>query len=145
MDGRVVIRRNAGWCAMYLFFQAEDGIRGRLVTGVQTCALPICPPRVKAGHISKLTLKELDADVWDKPALAGLAEELSMIIEQHDARSDCFVEMDREGCKILQIGDLRITCAWPPFSDAWEITVVRPVAHLKIRSEEHTSELQSQA
>src|SRR5207249_5153522 len=24
-----------------LFFQAEDGIRGRNVTGVQTCALPI--------------------------------------------------------------------------------------------------------
>src|SRR5207249_8991718 len=24
------------------FFQAEDGIRGRNVTGVQTCALPIC-------------------------------------------------------------------------------------------------------
>src|SRR5699024_11594076 len=25
----------------YFFFQAEDGIRGRNVTGVQTCALPI--------------------------------------------------------------------------------------------------------
>src|ERR1041384_8525577 len=25
-----------------LFFQAEDGIRDKLVTGVQTCALPIC-------------------------------------------------------------------------------------------------------
>ena len=25
----------------YFFFQAEDGIRDRLVTGVQTCALPI--------------------------------------------------------------------------------------------------------
>src|SRR5205823_7270861 len=25
------------------FFQAEDGIRDKLVTGVQTCALPICP------------------------------------------------------------------------------------------------------
>src|SRR5438552_17229862 len=25
----------------YFFFQAEDGIRGDLVTGVQTCALPI--------------------------------------------------------------------------------------------------------
>src|SRR5207248_7940049 len=24
------------------FFQAEDGIRDRTVTGVQTCALPIC-------------------------------------------------------------------------------------------------------
>src|SRR5258708_33373964 len=26
---------------MYFFFQAEDGIRDDLVTGVQTCALPI--------------------------------------------------------------------------------------------------------
>src|SRR5699024_11949402 len=28
--------------AGHFFFQAEDGIRGRNVTGVQTCALPIC-------------------------------------------------------------------------------------------------------
>ena len=28
---------------VFFFFQAEDGIRDRLVTGVQTCALPICP------------------------------------------------------------------------------------------------------
>ena len=28
------------------FFQAEDGIRDTSVTGVQTCALPICPPVV---------------------------------------------------------------------------------------------------
>src|SRR3989441_8002533 len=26
----------------FFFFQAEDGIRDKLVTGVQTCALPIC-------------------------------------------------------------------------------------------------------
>src|SRR5690606_39627558 len=30
------------------FFQAEDGIRDFHVTGVQTCALPICPPRREA-------------------------------------------------------------------------------------------------
>src|SRR5687767_15766364 len=32
------------WCFLFLFFfffQAEDGIRDKLVTGVQTCALPI--------------------------------------------------------------------------------------------------------
>src|SRR5699024_12140743 len=29
-------------CILYFFFQAEDGIRDRNVTGVQTCALPIC-------------------------------------------------------------------------------------------------------
>src|SRR3989339_352942 len=28
-----------------LFFQAEDGIRDLIVTGVQTCALPILAPR----------------------------------------------------------------------------------------------------
>src|SRR5205823_7312904 len=28
------------------FFQAEDGIRDKLVTGVQTCALPICKDRL---------------------------------------------------------------------------------------------------
>src|SRR5699024_11889002 len=30
------------YCMYYFFFQAEDGIRDRNVTGVQTCALPIC-------------------------------------------------------------------------------------------------------
>src|SRR5258708_15944562 len=30
---------------MFFFFQAEDGIRDDLVTGVQTCALPICDGR----------------------------------------------------------------------------------------------------
>src|SRR5207248_3481471 len=29
----------------FFFFQAEDGIRDRTVTGVQTCALPIFAPR----------------------------------------------------------------------------------------------------
>src|SRR5205823_10891574 len=29
-------------CVVF-FFQAEDGIRDKLVTGVQTCALPISP------------------------------------------------------------------------------------------------------
>src|SRR5204862_2644878 len=36
------------------FFQAEDGIRARYVTGVQTCALPICrPERVGAGAVDR--------------------------------------------------------------------------------------------
>src|SRR2546430_17734588 len=32
----------AGSERMFFFFQAEDGIRDLTVTGVQTCALPIC-------------------------------------------------------------------------------------------------------
>src|SRR5205823_7989008 len=35
-----------------LFFQADDGIRGKLVTGVQTCALPISAGRRRPGRSS---------------------------------------------------------------------------------------------
>src|SRR5207249_7639984 len=34
------------------FFQAEDGIRDRNVTGVQTCALPILPGEFHGGELS---------------------------------------------------------------------------------------------
>src|SRR2546430_7489416 len=33
---------HVSWCFFFFFFQAEDGIRDLTVTGVQTCALPIC-------------------------------------------------------------------------------------------------------
>src|SRR5205823_385422 len=33
----------AVYASFVFFFQAEDGIRDKLVTGVQTCALPISP------------------------------------------------------------------------------------------------------
>src|SRR5699024_11621226 len=39
--------------ASHFFFQAEDGIRDRNVTGVQTCALPIYPgltPAIKDAY-----------------------------------------------------------------------------------------------
>src|SRR5216683_7605003 len=40
----------------FFFFQAEDGIRDLIVTGVQTCALPILPGgpvRARLGHVWK--------------------------------------------------------------------------------------------
>src|SRR5690606_39437255 len=36
-------------CCRYFFFQAEDGIRDFHVTGVQTCALPICAWTIRVG------------------------------------------------------------------------------------------------
>src|SRR5256885_12639928 len=41
---------------VFFFFQAEDGIRDYKVTGVQTCALPICAP------IHNLSRDEVDGD-----------------------------------------------------------------------------------
>src|SRR5262249_56419656 len=41
-EGGCVSGYGAEYC-VFFFFQAEDGIRDWSVTGVQTCALPICP------------------------------------------------------------------------------------------------------
>src|SRR5438094_7509923 len=37
----------------FFFFQAEDGIRDRTVTGVQTCALPIYGIRVRFSRMER--------------------------------------------------------------------------------------------
>ena len=91
-----------------------------------------CPPRVKSGHISEIRLVELEEEPWSRGKVESLAEAIHQVVEENQDRSDCFVEIERLGCTILQVGDLRVTCASPPFSDAWEITVVRPVARLSI-------------
>src|SRR5256885_141814 len=41
-DALVDILKERGLLSEFFFFQAEDGIRDYKVTGVQTCALPIC-------------------------------------------------------------------------------------------------------
>src|SRR5258708_15778252 len=52
--------------AKIFFFQAEDGIRDDLVTGVQTCALPICTARDAVGRSFRGVLR------W-QPAAAHIA------------------------------------------------------------------------
>ena len=105
-----------------------------LDTDVHTIFLKAdCPPRVKRGTIGQLELVEIESeDEWDNLRIESLQEELGSIVEMNQHRSDCFLEIDRKGCRVLQLGDLRITCASPPFSDAREITLVRPVAKLSL-------------
>src|SRR6266404_5167205 len=49
------------FCCWRFFFQAEDGIREKLVTGVQTCALPISGAPVDAGVAAYAGDRPLDA------------------------------------------------------------------------------------
>ena len=54
------------------------------------------------------------------------------IIEEANSRRDSFIEIDRPGSTIVQLGLYRIVVTRPPFSDGWEITAVRPVKKLNL-------------
>src|SRR5437868_3587039 len=77
----------------FFFFQAEDGIRDRNVTGVQTCALPIWPwaagaswsprrrgPGLCAGPAQREARRRVRGD-HDAPAAQGLPEPASQPYE----------------------------------------------------------------
>src|SRR2546430_674316 len=54
--------------AFFFFFQAEDGIRDLTVTGVQTCALPICQGAVRPSpllHSGSQRLISITGFLWD--------------------------------------------------------------------------------
>src|SRR5688500_19974770 len=86
---------------MDFFFQAEDGIRGYKVTGVQTCALPISPFDLS----------------WDSTAVTEGSHTLFAVAT-----------------------DLAGNTAT---SATISVTVDRSLPAVSLRSEEHTSELQS--
>src|SRR5690625_5952175 len=51
------------WFSHCFFFQAEDGIRGGHVTGVQTCALPILALDIAMGGSTNTVLHLLAAAI----------------------------------------------------------------------------------
>src|SRR6266566_533126 len=64
---------------LYLFFfQAEDGIRDYKVTGVQTCALPICHRALKAATRHSATIQTSN-DVFNEVLCRAMAD-LYMLI-----------------------------------------------------------------
>src|SRR2546430_10186637 len=89
--------------AGFFFFQAEDGIRDLTVTGVQTCALPICVVTVRLNGINAIEL--------NRPGGKEAREHLIALMPI--------------GSKVTLT-----SFGWDKYGD---------------RSEEHTSELQSQS
>src|SRR5690625_1802006 len=53
---------------LFVFFQAEDGIRDGHVTGVQTCALPISLNRTRAisDYINQIRTGKISVPSWKK-------------------------------------------------------------------------------
>src|SRR5207302_2362374 len=77
---------------LFFFFQAEDGIRDFHVTGVQTCALPICRQDrqpTRPGHArSRAALSSRSPDATSRPS--GRRRRGSPVpVDRHDFITNC--------------------------------------------------------
>src|SRR5207249_8269736 len=79
------------------FFQAEDGIRDRNVTGVQTCALPILywwqvgkffRDDMVRNHFLPVLYEQFDAVPSARPAFFRLNEDLLPTVRSRSKRSE---------------------------------------------------------
>src|SRR2546430_2988679 len=146
----------------FFFFQAEDGIRDLTVTGVQTCALPISAspaaysPRTHLFYTSTNNLC-MDYAAWrashlkgtpfvgvDSPYLAGPGGNLGSFIAW-DAATGRKVWENKEAYPtwsgaLVTAGDV----AFYGTLDGWFKSIDAKTGKV-LRSEEHTSELQSQS
>src|SRR5256885_12616751 len=65
---------------LFFFFQAEDGIRDYKVTGVQTCALPICGREAARDIAGVLDHLERPAIGIEDGVVAGLDPDLAAVL-----------------------------------------------------------------
>src|SRR6478609_6497319 len=77
----------------FFFFQAEDGIRDKLVTGVQTCALPIS---MATDDGIVLRIPETDQDPPGAELIAFEPDELEQIVTTEVGGSALFASRFRE-------------------------------------------------
>ncbi|MDP6647979.1 MAG: PINc/VapC family ATPase [Candidatus Woesearchaeota archaeon] len=104
------------------------------------------PPYAKKGMPGKWEFKELRKALLKQGEIRDMSRE---IIEEAKLRKDGFIEIERTGSTIVQLGTFRIVITRPPFSDGWEITAVRPVKKLNLQdydlSEKLTKRISEQA
>src|SRR5690606_39940189 len=89
--------------AIFFFFQAEDGIRDFHVTGVQTCALPICTSRFVKFHWKPLS--GVYSLLWDEAQkLAGKDPDFHRRLLWEDIESGHYPEWEL-GVQVVEESD----------------------------------------
>ncbi len=81
-------------------------------------------PYAKRGFPGNWESVDLSEEVLKQEEIQDITKE---IIEETKSRRDGFIETERRGSTIIQLGNYRIVITRPPFSDAWEITCVHPI------------------
>ncbi|MBD3249795.1 PIN domain-containing protein [Candidatus Woesearchaeota archaeon] len=89
-----------------------------------------CYPTAKKGRPGKWKFEKIRDSLIKKKEIEDISSE---IIEEAESALNGFVEIERKGSTIVQLGKYRIVITRPPFSDGWEITAVRPVKQLSLK------------
>ena len=85
------------------------------------------------GHIDFVVLNE------KRYSYKELKEIVDEILDKAKSDPKTYLESEMEGSFVVQSREYRISIAYPPFSEALEITIVRPVANISL-DEYHLSE-----
>ena len=88
-----------------------------------------CVPKAKAGMPGDFKLLDAAENELTRGDLEQMVKE-SVEFAKRDSQS--FIEIDRKGATVMQLRDFRVTFTRPPFSEAAEMTVVRPLVKLKL-------------
>lgn len=83
-----------------------------------------CVPMVKRGTPGNVVYEPVGSKEMAHQEVRRISREC---IEFAKRDYNSFIELDRKGCTVVQLGPMRITLAQPPFADAVEVTAVRPV------------------
>ncbi|MBW2079182.1 MAG: Flp pilus assembly complex ATPase component TadA, partial [Deltaproteobacteria bacterium] len=86
-------------------------------------------PFAKRGMPGNWKFVKLSKKTLEREQLESMSKE---IIDEATIRIDGFVEIERKGSSIVQLGNYRIVITRPPFSDGWEITAVKPIKILEM-------------
>jgi len=88
-------------------------------------------PMARKGTVKEMQLVRLRDQPMSDYELRNLSQE---ILERAKRDPDGFIEIERRGITVVQIGSMRIAIARRPFSDGMEITAVRPIADVTLES-----------
>ncbi len=99
-----------------------------------------CVPMVKRGRPGEVVYEAKGTKEMQHSELRAIVREC---IEHCKRDYNSFIEMEKHGCTVLQVGPMRITIAQPPFSDGLELTAVRPIAKKHIADYELTEDILS--
>jgi ATPase len=87
-------------------------------------------PSAKKGTINDMKLVKIRDQPTSEYELRMLAQE---ILERAKRDPDGFIEVEKRGITVVQIGSMRIAIARRPFSDGMEITAVRPIVDVTLK------------